>query len=191
MRSIDMRIPLLAGAAIALLAFSPAKAETLAPQIEFVSGTGEQDETDIPQADEVLEDNATNDSGISKAESDLTELSAKMADPRMQDSLANAVERMTETMLDLPVGKFAAAIEKSIPGVNQGRKRIRANDTLADVAGRDAERLPQQLADGSRQMMGMMSGLASAFATMLPEFEKMGEAMEESMDDFEDALPNR
>ena len=188
MRSIDLRIPLLSGAAVVLLAVSPAHAVSDARDIQFVSGTGMVD--DLEPAEPVM---AADDEGsdMSDAQSDLTDLSAKMADPRMQDSMANAVERMTETMLDLPIGKFAAAIEQSVPGANKGRKRIRANDTLADVAGRDAERLPEQLASGSRQMMGMMSGLAAAFATMLPEFEKMGEAMEDSMEDFEDAARDR
>jgi hypothetical protein len=194
---IDMRVSLLAGAAIALLAISPAKAATDAaefndaPAIEFVSGTG--DVATLPQTLPTplpFADDRDDRNDVEDAQADLNRLSDRMADPHMQDNLAGAVERMTETMLDLPVGKFVAAIEKSVPGANKGRKRIRQGDTLADIAGRDADRLPEQLADGSRQMMGMMSGLASAFATMLPEFEKIGKSLEESMDDMQDAMPD-
>jgi hypothetical protein len=191
MRSIDFRVPLLAGAAVLLLAFSQAKA---AEPIQFVSGTG---------ASETFEDSLPGDAAdlpiavpfadqrISDTQAELNAVAEKLSNPKMQDGVANMVERMAENMLDLPIGKFVAAIEQSVPGANKGRKRIRANDTLADIAGRDADRLPHQLADGSRQMMGMMSGFAAAFATMIPEFEKLGRDMEKSFEDIEGDSRNR
>ena len=187
MRSIDFRVPLLAGAAVVLLAFSQAKA---AEPIQFVPGTGEaviSDSTlpdgpaDLPVAAPFADQRADR----SDTQDELNVVADKLSNPKMQDGVANMVERMTESILDLPIGKFAAAIEKSVPGANRGRKRIRANDTLADIAGRDADRLPDQLADGSRRMMGMMSGFAAAFATMIPEFEKISRDMEKSFEDIE------
>ena len=65
--------------------------------------------------------------------------------------------------------------------------RIREDATVADLAGRDAERLPSELGKGSRQMMTMLSGFASAFATMVPEFEAMGRDLERSMKDIKAA----
>ncbi len=193
MRSIDFRIPLLAGAAVLLLAFSPAKA---AEPILFVSGTGEpvltpvlaEESPDLPQQAEQRGDrnDRYSDARSSDTQAELNAMADKLANPKMQKGVANMVERMTENMLDLPIGQFVTAIEKSVPGANKGRKRIRANDTLADIAGRDADRLPDQLADGSRQMMGMMSSFAAAFANMVPEFEKMGRDMEKSFEDIED-----
>ena len=185
MRSIDFRVPLLAGAAIVLLAFSQAKA---AEPILYVSGTGEavlagdDAQPELPYAAPFADQRADR----SDTQADLNAVANKLANPKMQDGVANMVERMTENMLDLPIGKFVAAIEKSVPGATKGRRRIRANDTLADIAGRDADRLPVQLAEGSRQMMGMMSGFAAAFATMIPEFEKLGRDMEKSFEDIED-----
>jgi hypothetical protein len=183
MRSIDFRVPLLAGAAVLLLAFSQAKA---AEPVQFVPGTGEtvlsDDNADLPVALPFADQRAKGDD----TQAELNAVAAKLSNPKMQDGVASMVERMTESMLDLPIGKFAAAIEKSVPGANKGRKRIRANDTLADIAGRNADRLPDQLADGSRQMMGMMSGFAAAFATMIPEFEKISRDMEKSVEDIED-----
>jgi hypothetical protein len=182
MRSIDFRVPLLAGAAVLLLAFSQAKA---AEPIQFVPGTGEtalsDDSADYPVAVPFADQRADR----SDTQAELNAVAAKLSNPKMQDGVASMVERMTENMLDLPIGKFVAAIEQTVPGANKGRKRIRANDTLADIAGRDADRLPDQLADGSRQMMGMMSGFAAAFATMIPEFEKLGRDMEKSFEDIE------
>jgi hypothetical protein len=182
MRSIDFRVPLLAGAAMLLLAFSQAKA---AEPILFVAGTGEtvttEAQPDLPYAAPFADQRADRND----AQADLNALSDKLDNPKMQDGVANMVERMAENMLDLPIGKFVVAMEKSFPGANKGRKRIRANDTIADIAGRDADRLPDQLADGSRQMMGMMSGFAAAFATMMPEFEKLGRDMEKSFADID------
>ena len=160
-----------------LLAFSPAKA---AEPIVFVSGTG----------DPVLSDDDFQPySDRSDTQDELNAVADKFSNPRMQDGIANMVERMTGHMLDMPIGKFVAAIEQSVPGTNRGR--IRATDTLADVAGRDADRLPDQLADGSRQMMGMMSGLATAFATMIPEFKKISRDMDKSFEDIDGADRDR
>ena len=189
MRSIDFRVPLIAGAAIVLLAFSPAKAATDTGAIALVSDTTESVAAD-EASDVAVQPAFANDSAKPHdAQAEMMDMSEKLSDPRMQDSVAKMVERMSETMLDLPIGKFAAAIEKSIPGSTRDRKgrRIRANDTLADLAGRDADRLPDQLGKGSKQMMGMMSGFAAAFASMLPEFEKLGREMEKSFEDAKDA----
>jgi hypothetical protein len=189
MPSIDLRIPLLAGTAIILLAFSPAKAATGVDAVPFmadVSATATAEPSAETAAPVSVADDRTD---AHDAQVDMNQMADKLSDPRMQDNVANMVERMSETMLDLPIGKFAAAIEKSMPGSMRDKRgrRIRANDTLADIAGRDAERLPDQLGKGSKQMMGMMSGFAAAFASMLPEFEKLSREMENSFDDAKDA----
>ena len=176
-RSIDFRVPLLVGAAVLLLAFSQAKA---AEPIVFVSGTGEPilaDDDIQPQR--------------SDAQAELNAVANKFSNPHMQDGVGDMVKRMTENMLDLPIGKFVVAIEQSVPGANRGRHRVRPSDTIADIAGRDADRLPDQLADGSRQMMGMMSGLAAAFATMIPEFKKISRDMDKSFEDIDGADRDR
>jgi hypothetical protein len=95
----------------------------------------------------------------------------------MQDGVAAAVETMTSTMMRLPVGQFAEAIENARPGTVN--KRIRRDATIADLAGRDARYLPEELGARSREAMGMMSGFARAFAVMMPEFERMGREMED------------
>jgi hypothetical protein len=137
----------------------------------FVSGTGDQ----ATFEDEAAEVEAVNDSND---ESGIMGMADKMSDPAMQDGVAAVVEHMTSTMMQLPVGQFAEAIENARPGTVG--KRIRRDATIADLAGRDADNFPEKLGDGSRQMMGMMSGFAKAFAVMMPEFEKMGREMEDS-----------
>jgi hypothetical protein len=177
MRSIDLRVPAVAGLAILLLAFTPAaKADT---GIRFVPGMGDSTPASAPlpvAAD--TEDNRD-------AEAKLNDIAQDLADPRMQDGIAAMAERVGESVLDMPVGKFAAAIEKARPGTL--KKRIAENATVADLAGRDAERLPAEFGKGSRQMVTMLSGFAAAFATMMPEFEDMARDLQKSMEDIKRA----
>jgi hypothetical protein len=180
-RKIDFRVPAVAGLAILLLTFAPAAKAEQAP-ILFVPGTGEAAPVLAaePMPAPVARLAAPKDDR--DAEAKLNDMAEDLADPRMQDGVATMVERMGETMLDLPVGKFAAAIEKARPGTM--KKRIREDSTVADLAGREAERLPGELAKGSRQMMTMLSGFAAAFATMMPEFEDMARDLEASIKDI-------
>lgn len=166
MRAFDLRVPAIAGVAILLLAFAPgAKAQ----DIVFVPGTG-----DAPAA-------LAADNGADTA-AELDAMAQDLADPRMQAGVAAMAERIGETMLDLPVGKFAAAIERARPGTT-GR-HVREDATLADLAGRDAERLPHDLAQGSRQAMTMLSGFAAAFADMVPQFEALARDLDAQMKDI-------
>jgi hypothetical protein len=150
---------------------SPATAQ----DIVFAPGTGQSGSVDVG-SDESY------DGGLqpvaAEADDDFIEMADKMADPRVQDGVSAAVERATGAMMNLPIGRFAEAIERTRPGT-VGR-RIRPDSTIADVAGADSRYLPEQLGDGSRQMMGMMSGFARAMAVMMPEFERMGREMEDS-----------
>jgi hypothetical protein len=191
MRSIDLRIPLLSGVAVMLLAVSPAKAEALA-QALLLSAAAEEAIAEEAPAEIAAPVAAFAEPKGKDSQADIMELADKMADPRMQDGVSKMLVRMTDTMMDLPIGNFAAAFEKAMPGqkMRVKGKRVRAGDTIADLAGRDADRLPGQIDKGVHQAMGMMSGFAAAFATMIPEFEKMGDAMEKSFDDIEAASRN-
>jgi hypothetical protein len=140
-----------------------------AQDIVFVSGTGEE------AADIRYDDNVRDNAG---SEVGMMEMANKMGDPAMQDGVAAAVETMTSTMMNLPVGQFVEAIESARPGTVN--KRIPRDATIADLAGRDTRYLPQELGERSREAMGMMSGFAKAFAVMMPEFERMGRDMEQS-----------
>jgi hypothetical protein len=140
--------------------------------IRFVPGTGET------TSNAILTPFADDSAPQRDSAQEMNDMADTLANPRMQDGVANMVEKMTTAMMRMPVGQIAAAVEKAAPGTI--RKRIRSDATIADLAGRDARDLPENLGDKSRAMMGMASGLAKAFAVMLPEFEKMGKEMETS-----------
>lgn len=143
---------------IALLGVS---APAMAQDIEFRPGTG------VSAPDSAPED-----------ADGVNEIAERMADPQMQDRIASAVEIMTRTVMDMPVGPLVESIEKARPGTV--KRDIPRDATLADIADRDAEALPEKLGEGSRQMLTMAGSLAQAMAAMMPEFERMGRAMEES-----------
>ncbi len=171
--------------AAATLAASPA----IANDIVFVPGTGEiayaQDAaTPIAASFADVDDAATETHGASNTEADMLAMAEKFEDPAMQDGVAYMATRMGETMMRLPIGKFASAIEKARPGTV--RKRMRDDATLADLAGRDAENIPAMIGKESRTAMKMMGGFTKAFAGMIPEFEKLGREMEQVMDDVKD-----
>lgn len=143
---------------IALLGVS---APAMAQDIEFRPGTG-------VSAPDIAPEDADG----------VNEIAERMADPQMQDRIASAVEIMTRTVMDMPVGPLVESIEKARPGTV--KRDIPRDATLADIADRDAEALPEKLGEGSRQMLSMAGSLAQAMAAMMPEFERMGRTMEES-----------
>jgi hypothetical protein len=182
----------------AVAAASLASAPAIASDIIYVPGTGEvayAEDTATPitasLADDYSSDYRTSDKRVpnsdasstdtSNAEADMLAMAEKLEDPDMQDGIAFMATRMGETMMSLPIGKFASAIEKARPGTV--RKRMRDDATLADLAGRDAENIPEMLGKESRTAMKMMGGFTKAFAGMMPEFEKLGRDMEKTMAD--------
>ncbi len=178
----NLRLPLMVSLA-GLLVAAPAMAKDT-PSITFIPGTGVEtadvaydEPATLPFADVDIRQSDTRD-----AEADMIAMGDKMSDPDMQDNVANMVEKMGDAMMRMPIGKFASAIEKARPGTVQ--RRIRDRDTIADIAGRDVRDMPEMLGKQSRVAMNMMGGFAKAFASMMPEFEKMGREMEASMADF-------
>ncbi len=155
---------------IALPLFAMAATPAASQDIVFVTGTGDVDESYADEQDSTAFADSTN-TGI-------MEMAYKVSDPAVQDGVAAVVEQAAGAMMNLPVGPFAEAIERARPGTVS--RDIRRDATVADLAGRDARYLPQELGERSREAMGMMSGFARAMAVMMPEFERMGREMEES-----------
>ncbi len=158
---------------VALPLFMAIAQPAAAQDVVFVPGTGVLTEAvaDV-DSDNIQQQNFA-------ADDDLSAMANRMGDPLVQDGVSLAVERATDAMMRLPIGRFVDAIERARPGTVD--RHIRGDATIADVAGRDSRYLPQELGDRSREAMGMMSGFARAIATMMPEFERMGRDMEDSV----------
>jgi hypothetical protein len=185
------RLPVLALVS-AMCIVSPAFAQD--SDIIFAAGTGAQTtgmltEVSASNLDAALENTASSDfdaplaqRSARRAEAEMIAIADTLANRDTQDGVAHMAEAVGETMLKLPVGKFIAAIENARAGTV--RKRYRQNDTLADVAGRDAKALPEMLGKQSRVAMKMVSGFSKAFASMIPEFAKLSRELETTMSDI-------
>lgn len=153
---------------VALLGVS---APAMAQDIIFRPGTGVSGQDASAAVGDTVDANAVDDIAVN-------EIASKLADPHMQDRIATAVEGMARKVMDMPVGPLVESIERARPGTV--KRSIPRDATLADIADRDSEALPEKLGEGSRQMLSMAGSLAQAMAAMMPEFERMGRAMEES-----------
>lgn len=151
-----------------------------AQDVVFVSGTGEANIAESGASfDEPYEDDAENgDVRAAPREEAIDAIADRMSDPVMQDSIAYTVERMAGAVLAMPIGGIAEAIETARPGTV--RRKVRRDTTVGDLAGRDGDHIAEDLGDRSREMVGMMGGLARAAATMAPAIAHMGRELEES-----------
>lgn len=170
-----MRIPL----SLIMLPLLSLAAPAAAQDIVYVAGTGDlaSAEEHGPEAPTERDYRDTDDASGTKA--DINNIAGRLADPAVQDTVAMVVENMAGAMMRMPVGGFAGAIENARPGTV--KRRIRRDATIADLAGRDADYLPEELGDRSREMVGMMGGFARAMANMMPAFENLGRDMQEQI----------
>jgi len=159
MRFLILPVLLMAGAA------SPAAAQNN-DEIIFASGTG--DAHSFAQSD--LE--------IDESGAELRSAADQLVNPDMQDNVADTVERVSASLMYVPIGSFAAAIERARPGtVDPG---IGYDSRLGDLAGPDAAALPRELGARSREAMNLMGGVAQAISEMMPAFERMSHQLTES-----------
>ncbi len=164
------RLPLAAALVAAPFALNPAMAQEQ-DDIVFAQGTGNADYVGSSEYEADGPDYRDDESSID-------DVADRMSDPAMQSGVAETVERATAAMMNVPIGPLADAIEQARPGTVN--RRIRRDSTIGDLAGRDAAYLPEELADRSRDMMGMMGGFARAMSSMMPGLERMSREMEES-----------
>ncbi|MFC4291252.1 hypothetical protein ACFOWX_02365 [Sphingorhabdus arenilitoris] len=150
-----------------------------AQDVIFIPGTGEAAPADDAGSG-VPYDN-TDPRASSSNEEQLRGVAARLGDPDMQDGIANMAENLGEVMMRLPVGKFMSAIEKARPGTVD--RDYDEDTTFADMAGPEAEDLPQQLGQQSRVAVKMMSGFAEAIAQIMPQLEELGRDLDKSMAD--------
>ncbi|WP_199503786.1 hypothetical protein [Qipengyuania sp. YIM B01966] len=106
-------------------------------------------------------------------------MAERMEDPAFQQQLATAAAVMSEAMLDLPIGPMARAAAQA---AGKDARDIDPDMTLRRAAGRDAERLPEEIAQRTPQMMGAMAGMARGMEAMMPALRDMAEKMREAME---------
>ncbi|QLC24958.1 hypothetical protein HFP57_07900 [Parasphingopyxis algicola] len=93
-----------------------------------------------------------------------------------QDEAVIAVDRIMDTLLDLPVGRLASAM----PDV-EVEGDVRPDDTLRDMMVRDNPGAEEDLRGKARMATAMIGTMLSEIETMLPELERWGESLGRSL----------
>lgn len=145
-----------------------------AQEVVYAPGTGDTEYTSA-EAQEYEDADADYDD-----RADIDPIAGRLSDPMVQDSVAIMVETMAGAIMNMPIDGITQAIETARPGTV--RRSMRRGATVADVAGRDARYLPQELGDQSRVAVGMMGGVARAMANMMPAIENLGRDMQDQID---------
>lgn len=112
------------------------------------------------------------------AETGVSELADRLNDPAEQERLAGMFAALGEIMLELPVGPMLEATAKA---AGEDAPDIDRDARLRDLAGPEAERLPQELSEKVPEMMGMMAGMAEGIETMRPLLEAWAQTMREQI----------
>jgi hypothetical protein len=110
---------------------------------------------------------------------DVQDMANTLNNPATQDAMAGALGAMMAAVLDMRVDGMAKALEP----MNGSKAIVLPGKTMRELATRDDPNFERKLKTNTRAMMGSMGALATAFATMLPQFEAAARKME-------DALPN-
>jgi len=113
-----------------------------------------------------------------------SEMLEKLSDPAFQDSMANMMAGFMTAMMDLPIGQFAAAMDKAIPEnmkKQDGLSDIDPDATIGDLARRDDPDFDRNIEGKMRKGTAMMGIMASEFGAMLPQLRAMGEKMKRRM----------
>lgn len=113
------------------------------------------------------------------AERQLGEVSRQLGNPETQEAMAAVLSAMTRAMLQMDVSALGNAAEAM--GDKHGARKFRKGTTLADLAGRDARDLPQDIRRKAPAVMGAMAGMAGAMEAMLPELAKVAEQMKQAL----------
>lgn len=109
------------------------------------------------------------------AETGLGEVSRTLGNRETQQAMAGVLASLANAMLQMDVSAFGQAAEAV--GDKRAARKLRKGTTLADVAGRDARAVPDEIRRKGPAMIGAMGAMAGAMEAMLPELAKVAEQM--------------
>lgn len=103
-----------------------------------------------------------------------------LSDEAAQDRLARSIAAIGRVLMAVPVGPLAEAVREVDPDSDLGD--LPADARLGDLAGEDADDMPDRLASQSRVMMRSMGVLARQLAVMAPVLRDMASDMSAQME---------
>lgn len=117
-----------------------------------------------------------------------SEMTEKLNDPAFQDGMVSMMGGFMAAMMDMPIGQFAAAMDKAIPEnmkKDDGLSDIDPQATVGDLARRDDPDFDQNMEHKLRKGTAIMGIMASEFGALLPQLRAMGEKMKRRMENIE------
>ena len=93
-------------------------------------------------------------------------------DPAMADRLTNAMEALSDALMNLPVGEVQAAVEGRAPTAQERKLTVR------DVARRDHVDVRRQIAEAKPMIRQSMKALSTALPAMMKSLDDMQQALD-------------
>ena len=93
-------------------------------------------------------------------------------DPAMADRLTNAMEALSDALMNLPVGEVQAAVEGRAPTAQERKLTVR------DVARRDHVDVRRQIAETKPMIRQSMKALSTALPAMMKSLDDMQQALD-------------
>lgn len=103
-----------------------------------------------------------------------------LSDEATQDRIAQTMRVLSRALLSMPVGPLAEAVREIDP--DSAMADMPSDMRLGDLAGPDADELPEQLAVHSRAMTRSMGVLARQMAVIAPVLRDMANDMAAQME---------
>jgi hypothetical protein len=103
----------------------------------------------------------------------------ELNDPANQLAMSAMLVAMSEALLDMDVAPLKKMAEAT--GADTPLRDLPPDARLRDLVGPDADRMQQDLARRTPEMMGRMAGMAGALGEMLPQLRAMADRMKDAM----------
>ncbi len=102
------------------------------------------------------------------------EIPHDLFDPKMAENLSDALEALSKSMLDLPIGEVQAAVEGREATAADRRRTVRSETGMSEPE------LKQQIEAARPQMRAAMKAMASALPAMLKGLSEAGRELEKA-----------
>lgn len=107
------------------------------------------------------------------------EIAGKLADPGTQVAATAALAAMSDALLDLPITPFVRAIRGM--GDNEAGTDLPADARVRDLAGPEADCLPEEIGRRVPQAMSATADVMVVLREMLPRLRAMGDRLRDAI----------
>lgn len=97
-----------------------------------------------------------------------------------QDDMVLAVDALIGALLDMPVGRIAAALPEEMVETDV---EIREGDTLRDIGSREDPAFEENLRGGARAMTAVVGTMMQELTGVLPELDRMADRLRGALGD--------